>query len=334
MSRALPAVVLAILTVLALAGLAGCGGGAQAGRAASSPGSRLAVHDYVALGDSYTAAPFVPLTDIAGGCFRSDHDYPSLVARALHPARFRDVSCSGATTADLARPQVTVPSHHVSVPPQLRAVSPRTDLVTVGIGGNDFGIFGMLVGSCPRAGSRCLPPTALPSARRAIAALGPRLAGTLDLVQRRAPRATVLLVGYPKVAPDHGGCPGLPALTPTALARLNRLNLLLDRTMAAAARRSGVGYVDVYRASLGHDICAAVPWVNGLHTDRDRAAALHPFGIEQRAVARLVLARLSRQSATAVTHQARAASWKGGAGNRSRQARRTAASPASSSRET
>jgi hypothetical protein len=37
-----------------------------------------------------------------------------------------------------------------------------------------------------------------------------------------------------------------------------------------------------------------VPWVNGVHTDPDRAAAMHPFAVEQRAVARMVVARLSR----------------------------------------
>ncbi|HET8603430.1 MAG TPA: SGNH/GDSL hydrolase family protein [Marmoricola sp.] len=294
MTRALPAVVLALCSALLALGLAGCGGGVPPGRAVASPAPHPAVHEYVALGDSYTAAPFVPLTDIAGGCFRSDHDYPSLVARRLHAPRFRDVSCSGATTRDLARPQVTVPSRHVSVPPQLRALSARTDLVTLGIGGNDFGIFGMLVGSCPQTAGRCLPPSAVPTARRAITALGPRLVSTLRLVQHHAPRATVLLVGYPKIAPDHGTCPGLPVRTPAALRRLDRLNRLLDRTMAAAARAAGVGYVDVYRPSVDHDVCAPVPWVNGIHTDRSRAAALHPFGIEQRAVARLVLARLSR----------------------------------------
>ena len=37
---------------------------------------------YVALGDSYAAAPGVPETSLAGGCARSDHNYPHLLAAA------------------------------------------------------------------------------------------------------------------------------------------------------------------------------------------------------------------------------------------------------------
>ena len=32
---------------------------------------------YVALGDSYSAGPLIPTTDLAGGCARSDHNYPT-----------------------------------------------------------------------------------------------------------------------------------------------------------------------------------------------------------------------------------------------------------------
>lgn len=282
----------ALLAALLL--LVACSPAGQGPSSAAAGSRHRGIDSYVALGDSYTAAPYVPLTDIADGCFRSDHNYPSLVAEALHVRHFRDVSCSAATTDDVTRRQRTAPSRGVSVPPQLDAVHRDTDLVTVGLGGNDFGISGLLLRSCPTARSSCLPASAVPRIRRSIAALRPRLATTLRLVRRAAPHATVLLVGYPKIAPDHGSCPQLPALTPEALAVLNRLNRDLDVSMAAAARDAGVGYVDVYRPSTGHDICARVPWVNGVRTDPHRAAGMHPFGIEQRAVARLVVAKLSR----------------------------------------
>src|SRR5207245_819479 len=44
---------------------------------------------YVALGDSYTAGPLIPeqLPDPMG-CFRSDHNYPHLVAAALRVSAF------------------------------------------------------------------------------------------------------------------------------------------------------------------------------------------------------------------------------------------------------
>ena len=50
------------------------------GSIGTSDSVRPTYHHYVAMGDSYTAAPFVPLTDVAYGCFRSSNNYPKLVA--------------------------------------------------------------------------------------------------------------------------------------------------------------------------------------------------------------------------------------------------------------
>ena len=85
---------------------------------------------YVALGDSYRAAPLVPVTDVANGCFRSSNNYPSIVAKKLG-AVLDDRRCGGARTVDFRRRQFP------DVPPQLSAVKPDVDLVTIGVGGND-----------------------------------------------------------------------------------------------------------------------------------------------------------------------------------------------------
>src|SRR5882672_4307904 len=75
------------------------GASAQA-RASETP----PIH-YVALGDSYTSGPGIPRQTVeSGGCRRSDHNYPHLVAvaLALGAGRFTDASCAGATTAHMA----------------------------------------------------------------------------------------------------------------------------------------------------------------------------------------------------------------------------------------
>ena len=69
-------------------------GGRRGDRSAST--SSPPTGRYVALGDSYSAGPLIPTTDLAGGCARSDHNYPSLVARPLKVKTFVDVTCSGA----------------------------------------------------------------------------------------------------------------------------------------------------------------------------------------------------------------------------------------------
>src|SRR3954471_15153979 len=143
MTRLLGVLLAATLT------LAACtGDGAAPGDPAPEQAAAARYSRYVALGDSYSAGPLIPTTDLAGGCARSDHNYPSLLAARLHVARLVDVTCSGASTADLTH--VQRPFQGARVPPQLDAVTPHTDLVTVGIGGNDLDLFGTLVATCTR----------------------------------------------------------------------------------------------------------------------------------------------------------------------------------------
>ncbi len=264
---------------------------------ASSDTGRPRFTSYVALGDSYTAAPLVPTTDIANGCFRSDHNYPSLLAKRLRVRHFTDVSCSAATTAALTSRQHTY--QQASVPPQLRAVHRDTDLVTVGIGGNDFDLFGSLAFACAGTGGASRPEgtgcrAAVTGAHVATTtrAIGDRVAAVLRDIRRKAPHATVVLVGYLRLLPDKGSCPAL-GLSTSRAAVGRRASRELAAAMASAARRAGVRYLDGYRFSAGHDVCASHPWVNGRVTRQDRAVAYHPLLAGEQATARR-LARMLR----------------------------------------
>ena len=248
---------------------------------------------YVALGDSYTAGPLIPTTDLAGGCARSDHNYPSLLAARLHVRTFVDVSCSGATTRDLTHPQH--PFSGSTVPPQLDAVTRDTDLVTLGIGGNDLDLFATLVGTCTRL--RAQDPTGSPCTD-SLRATGPDLdtatvtiaqhvAAALRAVERKAPRAAVVLVGYLRLVPDHGTCPALP-LAAGDYPEGRRITTTLDQALARAAAQTSTQYVDAYAQSRGHDICSAHPWVNGRQTRQGVALAYHPVEPGMQAVAGMV----------------------------------------------
>jgi lysophospholipase L1-like esterase len=276
--------------------------GPSSASAGASPAAAGRFERYVALGDSFSAGPLIPTTDLAGGCARSDHNYPSLVAAALHVPEFVDVTCSGATTRDLSH--VQRPFGDSRIPPQLRSVTRRTDLVTVGIGGNDLDLYGRLVYTCTRL--RDTDPTGSPCAREleargpdlgaATATISARVAASLRTIRQRAPRATIVLVGYPRLVPDAGTCPLLP-LAAGDYAEGRRINRALDRALARAAARTRVAYVDMYAASRGHDICSSDPWVNGRQTDRQKALAYHPFAAGMRADAAGVLAALGRDPA-------------------------------------
>ena len=257
---------------------------------------------YVALGDSYSAGPLIPTTDLAGGCARSDHNYPSLVAKRLDVGTLRRRHLQ---RRDHPRPgpraggrSATPGSRRSS-----RAVTRGTDLVTLGIGGNDLDLFGTLVGTCTRL--RASDPH---RARRAPGG-SPRAARTCDAATRtisaeRRRRAA----GDPRAAPRRrpwcwsATCGWSPTTAPARKLPLaagdyaegRRISQVLDRALQQAARRPGSAFVDMYAASRGHDICSADPWVNGGVTDRQRALAYHPFASGMRADAARVVAAVGR----------------------------------------
>ena len=255
-----------------------------------SEGSR-----YVALGDSYTAAPGIGRGDGTDGCFRSHNNYPHLLADQLG-LELVDVSCGGATTEALKEPQRTVLGGEVA--PQLRALGPDTDLVTIRIGGNDFGLYQLISRICPALADR--DPDGRPCAEEAARAepgldgllrrLEDRVVAAVRAVVDRAPDATVLVVGYPAVVPEDGTCPALP-LAVGDYAFALKVNRGLNDVMKAAARASKVRYLDVYTATRGHDICGDDPWVAGQSPNGD-GAPWHPYAAEQQATAAVIEAAL------------------------------------------
>ncbi len=119
------------------------------------------------------------------------------------------------------------------------------------------------------------------------------MAAALQEIKRRAPRATVVLVGYLRLAPERGSCPELPlAVGDYAVGR--RIGEALSQAQRRAATSTGVRFVDMYSASRGHDICSSDPWVNGRVTDRQRALSYHPFESGMKADADQVLAALGK----------------------------------------
>ena len=297
---------LTTLLVVALLGLSGCG---TDGATTGSDGSRgdpassaSTIRRYVALGDSYTAAPYVYLTDVAGGCLRSSGNYPALLGAKLD-VKHVDVSCSGATSKDLTGRQNTFQEQ--TVPPQLAAVTRDTDLVTVGIGGNDFGLFGSLVGTCPISGpqGRIFAPSEgvrcgqvdVRVASADVRRIGALVTRDLRAIHRKAPEATVVLVGYPRILDPTRSCPKVLPVDRRDTVALNAVTRSLSQQMRSAAERTGSVFVDLYAASKGHDACAGKKaWVNGVRTDTGRAAALHPFAEEQRAAAGLIAQAIDR----------------------------------------
>jgi lysophospholipase L1-like esterase len=257
---------------------------------------------YVALGDSYTSGPGIPTqTPESGGCRRSDHNYPHLVAAALEAGRFNDASCAGATTASMAGAQ-PLPGG-LTNGPQLDALGPDVDLVTLGIGGNDIG-FGEIAVTC--AGLGLLLPLGAPCRHhftshgdevgRRIDAAAPKVAAVLAGIRARAPAARILVVGYPVILPAEG--PGCWPLMPIALGDVDWLRGVegrLNAMLAGEAAAAGAVFVDTYGSSVGHDVCrpAGEKWVEGF-VPTAPASALHPNALGMANTAEQVRAGLSR----------------------------------------
>jgi lysophospholipase L1-like esterase len=208
--------------------------------------------DYVALGDSYSSGVGTGVYDAASGaCDRSPLSYPSLWAAEHHPASFGFAACSGAKTADVLASQIS-------------ALQSTTDLVTITIGGNDAG-FGPVLQTCTIARSDHTCFGAVDAAEAfARSVLPGRLARTYAAIRREAPRARVIVLGYPRLFDLALSC--AEPLVPN-LARRNKLNEGADVLNAviqkAVSQQSEFDFTDVRGRFGGHRVCSAEPWING-----------------------------------------------------------------------
>jgi GDSL-like lipase/acylhydrolase family protein len=266
--------------------------GAVLSLAAIGAGGRVTptYHHYVALGDSFTAAPYVPLTDIAYGCYRSTNNYPHLVADALHIEDAVDRSCTGANTNDMTGRQVT--SRGMSVPPQFTGLSRYTDLVTIGLGFNNDQLYARMNTVCRLSNRVCPLYDRRGNLSATVDKVQSALVGVIDGVKEIAPHARILLITYPGLLPRRGSCPQLPRFRPQDRATYRAVQLRLRAQMRAAAEETRIEFVDFYRDSIGHDICARHPWVQGKVGSRYHGAAMHPLAAGQHALARIIESRL------------------------------------------
>jgi len=203
---------------------------------------------YVALGDSY-AAGIGAADDTAdrGGCARSADAYPEQWAAHHAHASFVSEACDGATTAGVLSGQV-------------QALSARTTLVSLTVGGNDAG-FSHVMDACVLQFWDSACRSAVSAADTFVARTLPgRLDATLQAIRARAPAAKVVVVGYPDLY-DLSQSPGCLGLSTAKRAALDQGADALDRAMSAAAARNGAVYADVRDEFAGHEICDSSQWL-------------------------------------------------------------------------
>lgn len=230
----------------------GHGGGHGAGHGSGHGGGRDV--DYVAFGDSY-ASGFGggPLLD---ACGRTAQGYPALLDALNRVDLDTDATCAGATALTTpADTPVDLPEQITGAVAQGKLTS-RTDVVTVTIGGNDVQ-FGTVVAAC--AGPQ-LPATCAPAIEQASAyaqtVLAPQLAAEFARITAAAPRATLVVTGYPHLFETVAAGP----LSAEAVALFNQGTDALNAVIAGQVPENGE-FVDVVDEFAGHGVGSPDSWI-------------------------------------------------------------------------
>lgn len=255
----------------------------------------------VALGDSYTAGDMMPMSLDSRplGCLRSSAAYPVLVAKALGAsADFINAACTNAGVKDMTGSQRTYLGTN---PPQFSVLARDDSLVMLSLGGDDMGFLDvirtcMALSVTDVSGSPCrkhFTSGGTDQLAGRVVAEAPKLTAVLESIRSLAPRARVLLVGYPALLPQRGGCwPAVP-ITDGDIAYLRGIAAQLNAMLAQAAATAGATFVNTYAPTIGHDFCQ-----NGNVRDFEGmiptslALPFHPNARGQSAMAAAVLAAL------------------------------------------
>lgn len=256
----------------------------------------------VALGDSYTSGDLLPLSlsSTPLGCLRSMVDYAQLVAKALHDSgHLVNASCSSAGVADMTSAQHTSAGQN---PPQLSSLSGDDALVMLTLGGDDLGFLNVLDKCMALSwkdpfGSPCqkyYDSGGTDKLAALVAAEGSPMATVLREIHAKAPSARVVLVGYPDLFPQRGGCWPVVPITSGDISYLRGIEVKLNAMLAAEAKATGTTFVDTYDPTIGHDFCtsAKVRDVEGL-IPVTLTAPFHPNARGQAAMATQILRALA-----------------------------------------
>ena len=167
-----------------------------------------------------------------------------------------DVSCGGATTSDETESQFE------GQPPQDDALSASTEVITIGMGGNDNGLFGTLLNGCSQIDAIKGRPGKHPCqdeyekyANETFALDKPAQEAALEHIKELAPNAKVFVVGYPDIAPKKGHCSQFPWYEGDLKWFRNKIEKVGNKMIKAGAKAHGAVFVDTFKQSEEHNAC-------------------------------------------------------------------------------
>ena len=259
---------------------------------------------YVAMGDSFASGEGTPPYDFVSdrdGCHRSTRAGAVQFAAAPEYGPgvldIRHVACSGARLTNIYNGQN-------GELPQTTSLDRSTGLVSISIGGNDLGFSSVLTYCAAQyqLGKKCAGDLdgrmqqylrALDTPRSDLFGFTP-LQYAYRTIHVRAPRAKVLVVGYPRLFSEAGARPSCNSIGTSDQLWINSVlgqgNAIIRRNAEAA----GATYVDLASPGVpgsfaGHGLCdSAVNYLNNIILSRKIVAkeSFHPNLAGQQAIAR------------------------------------------------
>jgi lysophospholipase L1-like esterase len=204
--------------------------------------------NYVALGDSYSAGTGTRDYSLSSGCNRGPYAYPALIKADRPNTNLTFVACSGAKTTDVLNNQV-------------QSLSTSTNIVTITIGGNDAG-FSSVITQCALPLVSC--NSNITNANTYISNTLPgQLNSVYSQIRTRAPNATVVVLGYPRLFMGVD-CNAGTFFSTDEMTKLNATADLLRNVTAARAAAYGFTFKDAIPSFTGHAVCSSSEWLNGL----------------------------------------------------------------------
>jgi len=221
----------------------------------SAPASADPGPSYVGLGDSYAAGigggPYVagPAFEGLPPCIQTDAAY----SKALGGL---NLACSGATTTDVSS-NVTAAARKASTARSVRTASH----IIVTVGANDIDAAGTAAACAALAPTTQCEAALVNSLAVKLPMLPAKIKSMVDVIKSKAPRAEVVLTGYPRLFTINEAMPAEQKLTANTV---NAAVDLLNATIASSALVNRVKYLSVTQQFLNHGLGSTDPWIVGL----------------------------------------------------------------------
>jgi lysophospholipase L1-like esterase len=232
---------------------------------------------YVALGDSYAAGQGAP--PYLNSCLQSTKGYPALLDSEQSIHLRANATCSGATTSSVADTQ-------------LSALKPGTKLVTLTVGAADLGLSTVLTACTTGTQLQCL--TAIEIASRGLVQLDIDLTNLYAEVADAAPKALIVVTGYPHLFASTPAPPFDPVIAAAINSAIDALNDTIEDAVNEQPPGVDIVYVDATGAFGEHGIGGAPPAF--INPPSPTAEAFHPTADGYVAYADAILAELDEQA--------------------------------------